>query len=287
MTSDFKKPERHDKGWGYEEWIANNEKYCGKLLFLKKHKKCSVHYHKLKDETFYLQSGKLKVLLADSFDDYKSDKVKEILMRPADSLHIWPGRVHRMSALEDSELFEFSTQHFEEDSIRIVKGDSIGGEIVVCTSGYFDPLHKGHLEYLELAKNLGDKLVVIVNNDEQTKFKKGYNFMDEKERMHIVKNIKCVDDVFLSIDKDKSVCESLRHLKPNVFAKGGDRFAYEIPEAKVCRELGIQIIDGLGEKVQSSSKLIETANSFIKKNEIENPQIRASYNQNSHEIRAE
>jgi len=117
------KPERHKKGWGYEDWIVNNDKYCGKLLLFEKNKKCSLHYHKIKDETFYLQSGKLKLILADSLEEYNNGDVVEIIMEKGDCLYIWPGRVHQMIALEDSELFEFSTRHIEEDSYRIIKGD--------------------------------------------------------------------------------------------------------------------------------------------------------------------
>ena len=125
----------------------------------------------------------------------------------------------------------------------------------VCISGYFDPLHVGHLEYINKAKELGDYLVVIVNNNFQCKLKKGTFFMDEKDRVEIVKNLKSVDDVFLSIDKDKTVSKSLEKLKPSVFANGGDRKNYEIPESKICKEHGIEIIDGLGDKIRSSSDL--------------------------------
>ena len=126
---------------------------------------------------------------------------------------------------------------------------------IVATSGYFDPLHVGHLECLELAKELGDKLIVIVNSDLQATLKKGKSFMNEKDRLKIISALKCVDEVFLSIDKDKTQCESLKHLKPNIFEKGGDRTSSEIPESKICKEFGIQIIDGLGAKIRSSSKL--------------------------------
>ena len=126
---------------------------------------------------------------------------------------------------------------------------------VVATSGYFDPLHVGHLECLELAKQLGDKLIVIVNSDLQAELKKGKSFMKQEDRMKIISALKCVDEVFLSIDKDKSQCDSLRYLKPNIFAKGGDRMSDEIPESRVCKELGIMIVDRLGKKIRSSSKL--------------------------------
>ena len=125
----------------------------------------------------------------------------------------------------------------------------------VCISGYFDPLHVGHIEYINKAKKLGDYLVVIVNNNLQCKLKKGKFFMDENDRVEIVKNLKYVDEVFLSIDRDKTVCKSLEKLKPSIFANGGDRKNYEIPESKVCDMYGIEIIDGLGDKIRSSSDL--------------------------------
>ena len=124
----------------------------------------------------------------------------------------------------------------------------------VAVSGYFDPIHVGHLEYLELAKKLGNKLIVIVNNNYQCALKKGKPFMDELDRVRIVKSLGMVDDVFLSIDNDKSVCKSLEELKPDIFANGGDRREQEIPEFGVCDKLGIEVIDGLGEKIRSSSE---------------------------------
>ena len=123
MKKEKQAPERHPKGWGYEDWIANNNLYCGKLLFFNKGKKCSIHYQKDKHETFFLQSGKMQILLSDSLEDYEKGKTTTILLEKGDSLEIWSGRVHQMLALEDSELFEFSTHHEEEDSYRIVKGD--------------------------------------------------------------------------------------------------------------------------------------------------------------------
>ena len=126
---------------------------------------------------------------------------------------------------------------------------------VVAISGYFDPLHVGHLEYINMAKKLGDKLVVIVNNNYQCELKKGKPFIDEKDRVTIVSNLKNVDEVFLSIDKDKTVCASLEKIKPDIFANGGDRKNYEIPESVICKKYDIKIIDGLGEKIRSSSDL--------------------------------
>ncbi|MEK6833435.1 MAG: adenylyltransferase/cytidyltransferase family protein [Nanoarchaeota archaeon] len=131
---------------------------------------------------------------------------------------------------------------------------------IIAVSGYFDPLHVGHIELFKLAKALGDKLIVIVNNDKQTEMKKGKYFMPAEERKKILEELQCVDEVFISIDKDRTVCESLKKVHPDVFANGGDRHNYEIPEAKICRELGIEIVDGLGDKIQSSSDLIKNFN---------------------------
>ena len=126
---------------------------------------------------------------------------------------------------------------------------------VVAISGYFDPIHVGHIEYINMAKKLGDKLVVIVNNNYQCELKKGKPFMDEKDRVTIVSNLKNVDEVFLSIDKDKTVCASLEKIRPDIFANGGDRKNYEIPESVICKKYDIKIIDGLGDKIRSSSDL--------------------------------
>mgnify|MGYP001077634141 CR=1 FL=1 len=134
-------------------------------------------------------------------------------------------------------------------------------ETIVINSGYFDPIHVGHLECMELSKKLGDKLVVILNNDKQCIMKKGRAFMPQEEKKKILEALRCVDEVLISIDKDRSVCESIRAVAKKyegrkiVFAKGGDRFSDEVPEAKVCKELGIKVIDRVGKKIQSSSAL--------------------------------
>ncbi len=132
---------------------------------------------------------------------------------------------------------------------------SLNKIVKVAVSGYFDPIHIGHLEYLKMAKDLGDYLIVIVNNDYQSNLKKGKSFMNELDRVEIVKALKLVDEVFLSIDKDRTVCKSLEKLKPDIFANGGDRSTEEIPEAEVCVNFNIKMIDGLGDKIRSSSEI--------------------------------
>ena len=108
------------KGWGHEKWIVNKAEHCGKLLYFNKNKRCSWHFHKLKDEVFFLQSGKLMVKFSEKDD---LENAQELILKPGDNFYVYPGLRHQMIALEDSELFEFSTQHFDEDSYRIVKGD--------------------------------------------------------------------------------------------------------------------------------------------------------------------
>jgi mannose-6-phosphate isomerase-like protein (cupin superfamily) len=108
------------KGWGREIWIANNSLYCGKILEIRKGRKCSLHFHKLKTESFYLRSGRLWVRVKDSAD---SDVIDEFEMVPGQCMDVPPGLVHQMEALEDAELFEFSTEHFNSDSHRLINGD--------------------------------------------------------------------------------------------------------------------------------------------------------------------
>ena len=108
------------KGWGWERWVVNCKEYCGKLLFFNKNKRCSWHYHKLKDEVFYLQSGKMIVFYSDNDE---LENAEQLILNAGDNFHVYTGLRHQMVALEDSELFEFSTQHFDSDSYRILKGD--------------------------------------------------------------------------------------------------------------------------------------------------------------------
>ena len=134
----------------------------------------------------------------------------------------------------------------------------------IIVSGYFNPIHKGHLEYFNNAKAMGDELFVIVNNDYQRALKGSKEFQNEEERVIIVSNIKSVDKAFLSIDQDRTVCASIRDIHDKFgqeyelgFANGGDQNNETIPERPVCEELGIALIDGLGDKIQSSSWLLK------------------------------
>jgi len=132
--------------------------------------------------------------------------------------------------------------------------------IVVAVSGYFNPLHIGHLEMISRAKKLGDKLVAIVNSDYQVGLKGSFPFMKQTDRLKIIAALRDVDEVFLSIDKDKTVCKSLEKIKPDIFANGGDRKNLgDVPELPICEKLNIKMVDGLGRKIRASSEIIALA----------------------------
>ena len=135
---------------------------------------------------------------------------------------------------------------------------------VIIVSGYFNPLHKGHLELFEKAKTSGDALWVIVNSDLQRELKGSKAFMDEDERLVIVSAIRFVDKALISIDKDKTQRATLADLADQYsgmyslyFANGGDQNNASIPEVPVCKEKGIRLLEGLGDKIQSSSWLLK------------------------------
>ena len=130
---------------------------------------------------------------------------------------------------------------------------------IVCVSGYFDPFHVGHLEYLEKSKKKGDYLFVIVNSDYQAQLKKKKSFMNQYERLKIIRSLKCVDAAIIAVDKDRTVRETLRIVKPDLFTNGGDQNNNTIPEIEICEELDIDLVDGLGDKIQSSSWLIRSS----------------------------
>lgn len=132
--------------------------------------------------------------------------------------------------------------------------------MLVAVSGYFNPLHVGHLDMIEQAKKLGDRLVAIVNSDHQVRLKGRVAFMSQADRLRIVRSLRAVDEVFLSVDKDLSVCKSLIKIKPDIFANGGDRKSVgDVPEYDICQRLGIKMVDGLGKKIRASSAMIARA----------------------------
>ena len=151
----------------------------------------------------------------------------------------------------------------------------IGKKKIVMVSGGFDPVHIGHVRLFNEAKKLGDELVVVINNDNWLNLKKGFVFMPENERKEIIGAFEAVNRVLLSSHtkntKDISISKDLRSLRPDIFAKGGDRNVGNIPspEVLVCEEIGCEIVNdvGFGGKVQSSSELVKKAQKRkVKKN---------------------
>ncbi len=141
--------------------------------------------------------------------------------------------------------------------------------LVIC-SGYFNPLHKGHIEYLRSSKELGDFLYVIVNNDYQRELKGSRYFMEAEERKLVVESLKFVDKAMVAIDEEKTVNRSIKWIMMSlgnqfnryIFANGGDQNKNTVGETELCMELGIELADGLGDKIQSSSKLIKESDEF-------------------------
>ena len=134
----------------------------------------------------------------------------------------------------------------------------------VIVSGYFNPVHKGHLELFKKANEIGDFLIVLVNSDLQRKQKGSKEFQDESERLQIIQSLKSVGYACISVDKDKNQVESLKMIHHKfgdvfdlTFANGGDQNNNTIPESLICNELGITLVDGLGDKIQSSSWLLK------------------------------
>ena len=143
---------------------------------------------------------------------------------------------------------------------------------LVIVSGYFNPIHEGHLEYLNRSKALGDFLYVIINNDLQRELKGSTPFLTEQQRRTILKNIKAVDDVIISIDKNKFVDKTIELIYKEeahkydriIFTNGGDQTEETVGEKSICERLGIEMVFGLGDKIQSSSWLLKDIITGIK-----------------------
>jgi len=132
--------------------------------------------------------------------------------------------------------------------------------LIVMVSGGYDPVHVGHIHQFKEAKALGDRLVVVLNSDEWLRKKRGYLFMPYEERKEILESIRYVDEVVPCIDEDNTVTKTMEKLRPDIFAKGGDRTPDNMPKTEIqtCEKLGIKIVYGVGgEKIQSSSWLLD------------------------------
>jgi len=242
--------EQSKRPWGEYKVIGKT-----KIIKVNPESSLSLQYHIYREEFWQILSGSCIVTI-----DWNNFKAK-----PGDTFNIRKKQLHRIvTESEGVELLEIATGMVDEDDISRVEdvygrediyGRKLETKKTVAVSGYFDPLHIGHIELFKLAKTIGDKLIVIVNNDYQAELKKGNPFMKQKERMAILENLEIIDTVVLSIDKDRSVCKTLELVRPHIFANGGDRHTGEIPETAICKNLGIKLVDGLGNKIQSSSWL--------------------------------
>ena len=145
-------------------------------------------------------------------------------------------------------------------------------EKIVAVSGGFDPIHIGHLRMMQEAAEHG-KLTVIINSDAWLKRKKGYIFMPWEERAELISALACVDNVIEAKDDDRTVCETLKELCPDIFANGGDRGVDTTPEAKLCEKLGIELVWNVGGgKIRSSSNLVKEIS--MKKSKLDRAKFR-------------
>lgn len=143
------------KQWGYELWIVNNDKYCGKILFIKQGKQCSFHYHKVKDEVLYVQTGRIRFRWQEpTTDGVTNGGVQEL--GPGEAWHVEPGLIHQMTAIEDTTIIEISTHHEDSDSYRLEQPD--------YWKQFAFPTKQTAEQMLEEAKELRKKVQEAKNN---------------------------------------------------------------------------------------------------------------------------
>ena len=224
------------KGWGYELIWATNEKYCGKIMvFEKVGAKFSMHFHKEKEETWFVNSGRFLLKWIDTND--ATIHSKELVQ--GDKWHNPPLQPHQLEALEEmSEIFEVSTADSVEDNYRIFPGNSqqTGKRIIV--NGSFDIVHKGHVNLLNYAKSLGNYLLVAIDTDARIKELKGedrpVNQLDE--RLHLLHNLKAVDEV-VYFDSEQQLVDIIKNYNPDVMVKGSDYKNKRIVGAEYCNSI--------------------------------------------------
>lgn len=257
--------EIYPKIWGEEQWIVNNEKYCGKRMFIKQDHYSSYHMHKVKEETFFVSSGELEIMHEGKYYGIKK----------GEAFHIKPREYHSFRAIQDTIFYEFSTQHFEEDTYRLTNSSKAPHEqwkneiekvlkniseseikirtlpelkilvenlkhqnkIIVTTSGTFDILHQAHIHVLQKAKSLGDILIVFLNSDASVQKNKGPDrpIIPEKERAEMLASLEAVNHIIL-FDEDKPL-NLLKELKPHFHVKGGSFIEERIKEERELLEI--------------------------------------------------
>ncbi len=232
------------KGWGYELIWATNEKYCGKIMVFEKiGARFSMHFHKEKEETWFVNSGKFLLKWIDTKD--ATVHTKELV--EGDKWHNPPLQPHQLEALEEmSEIFEVSTADSVEDNYRVFPGSSqqLGKKIIV--NGSFDIIHKGHIELLNYAKSLEDHLLVAIDSDNRIKQLKGsdrpINSLDE--RLNLLSNLKAVDDISY-FDSEQELVDIIKKYNPDIMVKGSDYKNQRIVGKEYCKAIEFyEINDG-------------------------------------------
>jgi len=210
-----------NKGWGHELIWATNEKYCGKIMvFEKVGGKFSMHFHKEKEETWFVNSGRFLLKWIDTKD--ASMHTKELVK--GDTWHNPPLQPHQLEALEEmSEIFEVSTQDSVEDNYRIFPGNSQGHGKKIVVNGSFDILHAGHISLIKYAKSLGSHLLVCIDTDTRIKELKGSArpINNQQERKMLLENLRDVDSVLL-FNSEQELEAILEDYEPDIMVKGSD-----------------------------------------------------------------
>ena len=251
--------ESEERPWGRFFVLHDEPTYKLKRIEVDPGGRLSYQFHHKRSEAWTIVEGVGTITLDGDFKDYSK----------GETVLIPQGVKHRIENKGQEKVVFIEIQtgtYFGEDDIVRIEDDYNRAYMkpkAIIVSGYFNPLHKGHLELFEKAKAAGDQLWVIVNSDLQRELKGSKEFMDENERILIVRAIGIVDKALISIDKNKTQCVTLGDLADKYsteyelyFANGGDQNNDSIPEVTVCKEKGIGLLEGLGDKIQSSSSLL-------------------------------
>ena len=231
-----------NKGWGHELIWATNEKYCGKIMvFEKVGGKFSMHFHKEKEETWFVNAGRFLLRWIDTED--ASIHQKELVK--GDTWHNPPLQPHQLEAIDPmSEIFEVSTADSVEDNYRVFPGSSQNKGKRIIVNGSFDIVHKGHIDLLNYAKSLGDHLLVAIDTDARIKELKGKDrpINTLSERLHLLTNLKAVDDIAY-FDSEEELVNIIKNYKPDVMVKGSDYRDQRIVGKEHCKAIEFYEID--------------------------------------------
>jgi rfaE bifunctional protein nucleotidyltransferase chain/domain len=233
-----------DKGWGYEIIWATNDKYCGKIMIFEKvGSKFSMHFHREKEETWFVNSGKFML----HWIDTKDASLHQKELAKGDTWHNPPLQPHQLEALEpNSEIFEVSTADSVEDNYRVFPGNSQKSNKKIVVNGSFDILHRGHIELLKHAKSLGNYLLVCIDTDSRIKELKGDQrpINSQSDRQLLLESMDCVDKVVL-FNSEKELEDILEQYQPDIMVKGSDYKDKRIVGKQFCKLIEFyETVDG-------------------------------------------